>query len=44
VLGSRIYRSDQHGAVQLQFNAQAGKIKIRDWRTQQKRYWHDASH
>jgi competence protein ComEC len=43
-LGSLIYRSDQHGAVQLQFNAQAGKIKIADWRTQQKRYWHDALH
>lgn len=42
-LGSQIYRSDAHGAVQLQFNAQAGQIKIADWRTQQKRYWHDAT-
>lgn len=40
-LGSRIYRSDQHGAVQLQFNAQSGQIKISDSRGQQKRYWHD---
>jgi competence protein ComEC len=43
-LGSRIYRSDQHGAVQLQFNAQAGKIKIAGWRAQQKQYWHDSIH
>jgi competence protein ComEC len=39
---SRIYRSDQHGALQLQFQASAGNINIMDWRGQQKRYWHDA--
>ena len=38
---SRIYRSDLHGAIVLNFYAQSGSIQIMNARTQQKRYWHD---
>ena len=40
--GSKIYRSDQDGALMLEFNRVQG-IAITRWRQQERRYWQDAS-
>jgi competence protein ComEC len=50
--GSHIYRSDQHGAIQLHFNQNSRNgetmsqetqhIRIDQWRNIHKRYWHEA--
>jgi competence protein ComEC len=40
---SKIYRSDQHGAVQLQFNQGTHRIHINHWRNINKRYWHESA-
>lgn len=37
---SIMYRSDYHGALEMNFVAE-NKINIANWRSQNKRYWHD---
>ena len=39
-IGSHIYRSDQDGAVLADFTA-AGGVRLRTWRQQASRYWHE---
>ncbi|WP_036300046.1 DNA internalization-related competence protein ComEC/Rec2 [Methylotenera sp. L2L1] len=43
LVGSQLYRSDYHGAVELNFRMQgpAPQIAVQNWRAQRKRYWHD---
>lgn len=42
-IDSLMFRSDYHGAVMMDFVADAkeGQIKVASWRVQNKRYWHD---
>lgn len=37
--GSKIYRSDQDGAVLIDFDPESG-VRLTSWREQNKRYWH----
>jgi competence protein ComEC len=44
-LNSLMFRSDYHGAIELDFNSDStdtGQIKAAGWRMQNKRYWHDS--
>lgn len=45
-IDSLMFRSDYHGAVLIDFVAEAkeGQIKVASWRVQNKRYWHDTFH
>lgn len=43
VVGSKMYRSDQDGAVIIDFASESG-IEITRWRQQAKRYWHHDYH
>ncbi|MDP2153988.1 MAG: DNA internalization-related competence protein ComEC/Rec2 [Methylotenera sp.] len=42
-INSKLYQSDYHGAIELNFNKQGAtpEIAVRNWRAQRKRYWHD---
>lgn len=40
--GSQLYRTDQHGALLIDFSKDTG-IDIRRWRSEGRRYWHDAA-
>lgn len=42
-IGSKIYRSDQDGAVIINFSSESG-IEVTRWRQQAKRYWHHDFH
>lgn len=42
-IGSKIYRSDQDGAVIIDFVSESG-IEITRWRQQARRYWHNDFH
>jgi len=41
--GAEIYRSDHDGALLVDFSADAG-IVIKRWRSEARRYWHDADY
>ncbi len=42
-IDSKIFRSDYHGAIELNYNNRqtSPQIEIKSWRSQHKRYWHD---
>jgi competence protein ComEC len=42
-IGSKMYRSDQDGAVIIDFASESG-IEVMRWRQQAKRYWHHDFH
>lgn len=42
-IGSSLYQSDYHGAIELSFSKHRdlSQIVVTNWRAQRKRYWHD---